>query len=124
MKRLLLSVLAMLSVCIAGAAPAYPFPITVTQPDGTQLTIRLHGDEHFHWTTTMDGVLLVNTDNGYYIADIDNNGELKATSLLAHETTMRQPNELTVIERQTVRRAAYLEQGAARAEAADRKSVV
>ena len=124
MKRLLLSVLVMLSVYIAGAAPAYPFPITVTQPDGTQLTIRLHGDEHFHWTTTMDGVLLVNTNNGYYIADIDNNGELKATSLLAHETTMRQPNELTVIERQTVRRAAYLEQGAARAEAARRAPAI
>lgn len=49
MKKLLLTLLTALAVTLtAKAAPAYPFPITVTQPDGTELTILLHGDEHFN----------------------------------------------------------------------------
>ena len=43
---------------VALAAPAYPFPVTVKQPDGTLKQVLLHGDEHHHWMTTLDGILL------------------------------------------------------------------
>ena len=103
------------------AAPAWPFPFQVKQPDGTMLTILLHGDEHFHWVTTADdGVLLVSKDNGYYVADIDASGKLTATTLLAHDPIKRTTTELTAIERQAPRRALFIEQGTARMEQARR----
>lgn len=48
------------------AAPARPTPRTILQPDGTTLTVRLHGDEWCHWTTDMDGHLMVRDAAGYY----------------------------------------------------------
>ena len=43
---------------VARAIMANPNPITVTQPDGSLLTIRIYGDESFHYTTTIDGYLI------------------------------------------------------------------
>jgi hypothetical protein len=37
------------------AVPAYPKPVRVEQPDGTTLTVRVYGDERFHYATTVDG---------------------------------------------------------------------
>lgn len=53
-KSLVLAVLALVCL-VARAVPADPTPVKVTQPDGTTLTISLHGDEFFHFTTTADG---------------------------------------------------------------------
>lgn len=39
---------------------------TVIQPDGTAINIRVVGDEHLHFTTTEDGVLLRLDDDGFY----------------------------------------------------------
>jgi M6 family metalloprotease-like protein len=50
----------------AYAAPAYPGPITHTNPDGSTVTIRLHGDEHLHFATTEDGYLVKKGDDGFY----------------------------------------------------------
>lgn len=48
------------------AAPADPTPRTVLQPDGTELQICLHGDEFGSYTTTDDGLLVVQNENGEY----------------------------------------------------------
>ena len=49
MKKTLL-LLAMGLLCMtARAVPADPTPGLVTQPDGTKLTVVLHGDEFFNW---------------------------------------------------------------------------
>lgn len=48
------------------AIPAYPFPIQVTQPDGTVLTIKKVGDEWFNYVTTEDGYLIVENSDGFY----------------------------------------------------------
>lgn len=37
------------------AVPAYPGLITYTQPDGSTLSVRLHGDEFCHWMTDEAG---------------------------------------------------------------------
>ena len=37
------------------AEPAHPQPFTVTQPDGSSLTLKLVGDEFYHYNTTIDG---------------------------------------------------------------------
>ena len=67
------------------AAPALRGPFKVKQADGTLLTIEQFGDEWFHWTATTDGALVVSTAKGYCIAQIDEEGRLLATDVLAHE---------------------------------------
>ena len=36
------------------------------QPDGSTLTVRLHGDEWCHWTTDLNDNLLIQDEQGYY----------------------------------------------------------
>ena len=50
--------------------------MTIIQPDGSTLIVRLHGDEWCHWTTDLDGNLLVQNDQGFY--HIANTTELAA----------------------------------------------
>lgn len=48
------------------AGPARPQPIEAKQPDGSQLTIRIAGDEFQNWTQTLDGYTVVrNRTSGY-----------------------------------------------------------
>ena len=100
MRRILLLLAVSLTTAMAWAVKADPTPIVVTQPDGTRLTVVLHGDEHINWYSTLDGVLLVQTKAGYYVADIDDNGELTATRQLAHDRNERQATELALVEQQ------------------------
>ena len=89
-----------LAVVAMHAAKAYSMPVTVTQPDGTQVTVVLHGDEYINWITTDDGVLVVKKDKAYYVAEIADDNSLKATTLLAHKPQQRTAAEQTAISRQ------------------------
>lgn len=64
------ALLAILTVSVHSlhAVPVYPKPITVTQADGTTLTVRLYGDERFTYATTTDGYNIVNHKGVYYYA--------------------------------------------------------
>ncbi len=68
---------------VAGhAVPAYNKPVRVTQPDGTVVTITLHGDERLHWAETSDGFTLLQTSDGYWnFAKADTRGNLVASEL-------------------------------------------
>ena len=66
MKNVLLLLVMGLMCLNALAVPADPTPATVTQPDGTTLTIVLHGDEFFNYLTTTDGYTVVKNKAGYY----------------------------------------------------------
>ena len=51
------------SICILialqlSAVRAIPGIVTVQQPDGSLLSVRLHGDEHFHYMTTSDNLMI------------------------------------------------------------------
>lgn len=48
------------------AVPARPTPFEIIQPNGDTLVVRLHGDEHFHFYTTIDGLLIAKNDKDYY----------------------------------------------------------
>ena len=93
--RKVVSILIVLLTAYAGtwAAPALKGVFTVKQPDGTLIGVEQHGDEHCHWTTTEDGALVVNKGGAYYIAEIDDAGELKASGLLAHAPSQRDGRE-------------------------------
>lgn len=49
------------------AVKAYPFPITVEQPDGTTVQIRLEGNETNHTAYSLDGRMMVRDVNGFLV---------------------------------------------------------
>lgn len=100
MKRVIASIAIAMCVVASWAVKADPTPTVVTQPDGTQLTIIVHGDEDCNWYTTSDGVLLYPIGNSYFVASISANGEIAPTTLLAHERSMRSDNETSIIAKQ------------------------
>lgn len=105
MKKILLSITFALMGIVSGfAAKAYSGIVTVTQSDGTELNVRIYGDEHFNWLTTEDGVLLVQEGNNYYIAETTSYGTLKATNYIAHNANKRLPAEIKAIKKQDLSR--------------------
>lgn len=48
------------------ADPAWPYPVTVTQPDGSTITVRMYGDEFASYTATSDGYEIVRQPDGYF----------------------------------------------------------
>lgn len=101
MKKILLSIaFALMGIASGFAAKAHTALTTITQSDGSQLTIRLHGDEHFSWYSTADDVLLVQVGKNYYVAQVEEDGTLKATPQLAHNAGERGTVEEQVINNQ------------------------
>ena len=73
-------------MCLAArAVPADPTPAQVTQPDGSRLTLVLHGDEFFNYLTTSDGYTVVKNKAGYYTyARLDGN-QLVPSNFIARD---------------------------------------
>lgn len=66
MKRICLILAGLLALATAArAVPAYPYPIKVRQPDGSYITIQLHGDEFCNWATS-DGYLVDKGSDGWW----------------------------------------------------------
>lgn len=81
------------------AVPASPYPIKITQPDGTEITIRLHGDEFFKYKTTLDGYpLIANSEGILTYAQQDTEGNLISTNIKANEVEKRTTAELQFIK--------------------------
>ena len=100
MKKILFIFTFILFTTASWAAKAYPLPITITQADGTPLTIILRGDEHYHWYMTKDGALLCRQGNAYYVAAVEADGSLTATKQLAHNKDLRSDVERELISKQ------------------------
>ena len=66
MKKIGLIVLLSAIVGSVWAVPARRGGLVVTQPDGSELTVYQHGDEHFHWLTNTQGEWLSMDADGYY----------------------------------------------------------
>lgn len=83
------------------AAPADPRPHTILQPDGTELTICLHGDEFANYTTTDDGFLIAANEQGVYeyatIAS-DNKG-IRTLGVKANPASRRTVAEQQLVEK-------------------------
>ena len=101
MRRLSLTLMAMLyGIAIFYARPAYRGTTRVVQPDGTSVTIRLVGDEYLHYNTTADGYSLFCRDDGAYVyAQLNDEGQLAPTALLAHDAAERTAEERSYVER-------------------------
>ena len=97
MKRILATFALLLGALhILSAIPAYPGKIKVTQPDGSVITIQVHGDEWLHYVTDERGRVIARGEDGFF---------RPATKPTAAERE----------EAQSMRRAARQMQAAARA---------
>lgn len=92
MKKVYALLLVAMAVVGAMAAPADKTPVRVTQPDGTTLTLRLVGDEFFHYNTTADGYTIVAVDGAWQYA-MSHDGQVVASGRLAHDSERRTADE-------------------------------
>ena len=101
MKNRLILLLSLLAVSTAlFAAPARKGLVPRTQPDGTTIMVRLHGDEFGHWLTDASGNLLAKDSDGFLrpVADggiaIRQNGERasarRAAAIIPRKSMLRQ----------------------------------
>lgn len=100
MKKLLLTLLVVLTTTVAWAVKADRTPTLITQSDGTQVTVIGFGDADFHWYTTTDGVLLYKEGTNFYVAVIEANGEMTSSGMLVHEASQRTDGEKALITKQ------------------------
>ncbi len=70
-------ILATLALSLPGfmaAVPADPRPRVITNPDGSTLTVRVHGDEFFHFMTDADCTRILERDSRGFISDMMRDG--------------------------------------------------
>lgn len=88
------------------AVPAYPYPVKITQPDGSTLNLLLKGDEHHHYATTEDGIAVIRNSKGVYnYARMDAQGKLTDLKLQANNPGLRgatERNFITTIQNEVV----------------------
>lgn len=96
MKRILIILIWTLCSAIQiMAIPADSKPQSVVQADGTTLTIRLHGDETYHFFATIDDQVVVQDGKGtWYYANYSEIGEIQPSSMMAHNIGMRDSEEM------------------------------
>ena len=79
------------------AVPARKGTAKMLQPDGTTVTISLHGDEYLHFYTTADGYSIVKDANNRYVYAELRDGQLLPTSRVAHDADARSAEELAYL---------------------------
>lgn len=79
--RSILVVSALATAATAAAVPARPGIIVAEQPDGTSVSVTLHGDENHHWATTPDGFNLVRDAEGFFAFATADHGKVRAADL-------------------------------------------
>jgi len=88
--RILSSITALTAfAATAMAVPALHRPITFTQPDGTQITVLLRGDERAHCYLSEDGYLLVNDNDAFYYGNVGASGQIERSDILAKQPALR-----------------------------------
>ena len=97
MKRNCLLVALGLLCLMARAIPADPTPAVITQPDGSTLTVVLHGDEFFHFTTTADGYTVVKNAAGYYTYATFDGNDLVSSNRIARDAGQRSASDRTFL---------------------------
>jgi len=75
------------------AVKAYPYPVEVKQPNGETITIQAHGDEFFHYATTIGGYIVAVDNDGYFtFAEINSEGNIQPGKVRVSENTLRSSN--------------------------------
>lgn len=116
--RYLISLLFIVFATMSYAVKMHPAACKVKQSDGTVLTVKSFGNHDFSYFTTTDGVLLFRQGTDFYVAEVDDDGMLRPSVFLAHETGARTAAEQKAIMAQAkVRFNENMRQNAKRAKA-------
>lgn len=77
------------------AIKARPGVVTVKQPDGTTLLVRIHGDENHHYVTTLDGYRIATDQSGTYryVTMDSKSRKLVLSDVAVHNTESRTRQE-------------------------------
>ena len=98
-KLILILSIALLQTVMAWSVPAHPGTRTITQPDGTTLTLRLVGDEFLHFTTTHDGYTVLLNDEGYYVyVERQDDGQIAPTRRIARDERQRTADDRAFLQ--------------------------
>ncbi len=114
----LAAMMAWLAPNVATAVPARSGWTTFTQSDGTEITVRLCGDERLKYYATADGAPLVRLGGGDFCYADTRGLSLRSTGVTAHEMALRTADEQALTS--TVAAAERLRMATARAQAAAR----
>ncbi|MBR1882060.1 MAG: M6 family metalloprotease domain-containing protein, partial [Muribaculaceae bacterium] len=98
MKKLLSLVTVAIACLQALAIPAHPGTTAMPQPDGTMITIELHGDEYYCFTTTADGYTLLQNEQGAYEYARRSGDILVSTGVMAHDAALRTASENALLQ--------------------------
>lgn len=102
--KYLVNIVIVLSVALMGmldtthAAPAVSGPITIIQPDGTELTIRLYGDEFFKYKTTIDHYPIATSASGFYHYASATSQGILITNVVAKNPNQRTSHDKKFLE--------------------------
>ena len=95
---------AFLGVSSLFALPARSIPETVTQPDGTVVTVRVVGDEFYHYQMTADGIPVVRDADGFYrYAELAPDGTVVAGQVIARDAHLRTASDKVYLEQLATR---------------------
>ena len=87
------------------ALPARSIPETVTQPDGTVVTVRVVGDEFYHYQMTADGIPVVRGADGFYrYAELTPDGTVVAGQVIARDAHLRTASDKVYLEQLAARK--------------------
>ena len=90
MKKILFSLIAaVLGTVTLLAVPARPGKMTITQPDGSTISIFRHGDEWGHWITDTEGRVLKKDSDGFYRAAGVSAESVRASARIRREAAAR-----------------------------------
>ena len=86
----------LLSINGTWAAPALPILVETTQPDGSSLRIRVHGDEYNTWLETEQGYTVLKDAQDWWVYAV-NNGQTKSLTTSAIIVGQGDPTQAGII---------------------------
>jgi hypothetical protein len=76
---------------------AYPYPVEITQPDGTKITIIQRGDESVKWAQTVDGYSILRNSRGIYeYATLDSRNDMVPSGIPVRDALNRSASEIQI----------------------------
>lgn len=96
-SSLFVAAAALCAPVVSMAVPAKPGLLTMKQADGSELTVRLVGDEFTHYYLSEDNYLLLNVNDKFYYGNTDANGKIVNTGIRANQLARRTPDELSLL---------------------------